>query len=74
MHSDGNFCDVVTATVPFLICALAVCATVSSTSWALLILSCFFLSVCLVAGFSLVCREIAMVVVVGDKKREKRDY
>ena len=72
VQSDTYFCDGVTVTVPFLACSLAVCAAILNTCWALVILAGFFLSVCLVAVFLFVCRDIVMVVVVDKKEREDR--
>ena len=57
---------------PVLDGTLAVCAAVLNASWALVILAGFFLSVCLVAVFLFVCRDIVMVVVVDKKEREDR--
>ena len=72
VQSDAQFWNGVTVTVLFLVCALAVCTAVLSACWALLILTGFFLSACLVAVF-LSALSIAMVVVVVDKKeREER--
>ena len=71
VQSDTYFCDGVTVTVPFLACSLAVCAAILNTCWALVILAGFFLSVCLFVIF-LTALDIVMVVVVVDKKREKR--
>ena len=63
-----------TVTFPLLGFAFAICTSVLNSFWKLVISVDLFLSVCLVTVFLLVCRDILIVVVVGDKKeREERE-
>ena len=72
VQCDMQFCNEVMVNGFFLCCVLAFCATVLNTCWEFVILADFFLSHCVVVMF-LVFLDIAMLVFVVDKKRERRE-